>query len=234
MVSGLEGRPALLAVLLGEPLHLKGLSDYKVCVRLKAIASSARYPISLVSAVFGTNRTTLWRWIKRFAAKGLPGLIDESKGYKPRKLNEEQRQQVAGWLKSRSLKVPENIILKFLPAYSPELNPVAKIWQWLKKHVCRNRLFPDMDDLMNTLAEHLANLIPTRFMELCHCSYLLHYKANLVLFGIGFPSWCSRFGKIATIECRKLWHEFVVNYVVILSQAHCKLKIVKGGRKSRR
>jgi hypothetical protein len=30
-----------------------------------------------------------------------------------------------------------------------------------------------MDDLMNTLVEHLANLIPTRFMELCHCSYLL-------------------------------------------------------------
>jgi transposase len=77
---------------------LKGLSDSKVCVRLKAITSSARYPISLVSAVFGTNRTTLWRWIKRFASKGLPGLVDESKGHKPRKLNEEQRQQVAGWL----------------------------------------------------------------------------------------------------------------------------------------
>ncbi|MBU4234531.1 MAG: transposase [Proteobacteria bacterium] len=79
----------------------------------------------------------------------------------------------AGWHKSRSLKVPENIILKSLPAYSPEVNPVEKLWQWLKKRVCRNRLFPDMDDLMNTLTEHLANLIPTRFMELCHCSYLL-------------------------------------------------------------
>ncbi|MBU4234137.1 MAG: helix-turn-helix domain-containing protein, partial [Proteobacteria bacterium] len=39
-------------------------------------AENSPYPISLVSAVFGTNRTTLWRWIKRFASKGLPGLID--------------------------------------------------------------------------------------------------------------------------------------------------------------
>jgi len=77
---------------------LKALPDFKVCIRLRAIISSARYPISLVSAVFGTNRTTLWRWIKRFAAKGISGLADESKGHKPRKLDAEQRQQVAGWL----------------------------------------------------------------------------------------------------------------------------------------
>ena len=59
----------------------------------------------------------------------------------------------AGWHKSNSLKVPDNIVLKSLPPYSPELNPVEKLWQWLKKHVCRNRLFAYLDDLMNTLAE---------------------------------------------------------------------------------
>jgi hypothetical protein len=48
----------------------------------------------------------------------------------------------AGWHKSKSLKVPENIILKSLPPSSPELNPVEKLWQWLKKHVCRNRFMP--------------------------------------------------------------------------------------------
>jgi len=37
----------------------------------------------------------------------------------------------AGWHKAKSLKVPENIILKSLPPYSPELNPVEKLWQWL-------------------------------------------------------------------------------------------------------
>jgi len=80
----------------------------------------------------------------------------------------------AGWHKSTSLKVPKNIVLKSLPPYSPELNPVEKLWQWLKKHVCRNRLLAYMDELMNILAEALINLTPTRFMELCQCSYLLN------------------------------------------------------------
>ncbi len=77
---------------------LKALPDSKVCIRLKAIISSARYPISLVSSVFGTDRTTLWRWIKRFASKGIAGLADEPKGHKPPKLGAEPRQQVASWL----------------------------------------------------------------------------------------------------------------------------------------
>ena len=77
---------------------LKSLPDSKVCIRLKAIISSSRYPISLVSSIFGTDRTTLWRWIKRFASKGIAGLTDEPKGHKPSKLDSEQRQQVARWL----------------------------------------------------------------------------------------------------------------------------------------
>jgi transposase len=77
---------------------LKDLPDCKVCIRLKAIISSARYPISLVSSVWGTDRTTLWRWIKRFTANGVSGLADEPKGHKPPKLGTEQRQQVADWL----------------------------------------------------------------------------------------------------------------------------------------
>jgi len=77
---------------------LKALPDSKVCVRLKAIISSARYSISLVSSVFGTDRTTIWRWSKRFASKGIAGLADKPKGHKPLKLGAEQRQQVANWL----------------------------------------------------------------------------------------------------------------------------------------
>jgi hypothetical protein len=62
---------------------LKTLPDCKVCIRLKAIISSAHHPISLVSSVFVTDQTTLWRWIKRFSSKGIAGLADEAKGHKP-------------------------------------------------------------------------------------------------------------------------------------------------------
>jgi transposase len=80
----------------------------------------------------------------------------------------------AGWHKSKSLKVLENISLKSLPPCSPELKPVEKLWQWLKKHVCRNRPFTLMDDLRDNLTESLATFTPTRLMELCHYSYWLH------------------------------------------------------------
>lgn len=80
----------------------------------------------------------------------------------------------AGWHKSHRLQLPNNIQITYLPPYSPELNPVERLWNWLKKHVCRNRLFACEETLMDVLAENLRFLSPTRLIELCACSYLLH------------------------------------------------------------
>lgn len=77
---------------------LKEAPKYKIGVRLQAIISSARYPMTLVSSIFGTDRTTLRRWIKRFAAQGISGLTDAPKGHRQGKLDKEQRQQIAQWL----------------------------------------------------------------------------------------------------------------------------------------
>jgi transposase len=79
----------------------------------------------------------------------------------------------AGWHKSQGLRVPENIQIEFLPPYSPELNPVERLWKWLKTHVCRNRLFDCEETLMDVLIENLRFLSPSRLTELCACSYLL-------------------------------------------------------------
>ena len=38
----------------------------------------------------------------------------------------------AGWHSSKTLVVPENISLLPLPPYSPELNPVENVWQYLR------------------------------------------------------------------------------------------------------
>ena len=77
---------------------LKDFPDHKVCLRLQAIVSSSRYPISQVSEIFGTSRQTVWRWIKRFKAQGVDGLYDHPKGHKPAKLRAEHREEIAGWL----------------------------------------------------------------------------------------------------------------------------------------
>lgn len=80
----------------------------------------------------------------------------------------------AGWHKSKTLQVPKNIRFHLLPPYSPELNPVEKLWQWLKRHICRNRLFSSEDELMNAVAQELANLEIHKLKDICHCSYLFH------------------------------------------------------------
>jgi transposase len=53
----------------------------------------------------------------------------------------------AGFHKSKELVVPENITIIELPAYSPELNPVENLWQYLRSHYWSNRSYGDYDDL---------------------------------------------------------------------------------------
>ena len=78
----------------------------------------------------------------------------------------------AGWHCPKGLQVPDNIQIEPLPPYSPELNPVERLWQWLRRHVCRNRLFESEEALMDALADSLRDLSPSRLASLCRCSYL--------------------------------------------------------------
>jgi len=49
----------------------------------------------------------------------------------------------AGWHSGKRLRVPDNITLVPLPAYSPELNPVERVWLYLKERFLSLRLLND-------------------------------------------------------------------------------------------
>ena len=49
----------------------------------------------------------------------------------------------AGWHSGKALRVPTNITLVPLPAYSPELNPVERVWLYLKERFLSMRLLND-------------------------------------------------------------------------------------------
>ena len=55
----------------------------------------------------------------------------------------------AGWHISKSLIVPDNITLMPLPPYSPELNPVENLWQYLRQNHLANRVFDSYDDIVD-------------------------------------------------------------------------------------
>jgi len=54
----------------------------------------------------------------------------------------------AGWHGSAALRIPANISLIPLPPYSPELNPVERLWLHLKARFLSHRLHDDYDAIV--------------------------------------------------------------------------------------
>ena len=51
----------------------------------------------------------------------------------------------AGWHTTEQLKMPNNVIVWYLPPYSPELNPVELIWRELRANYFNNKTFETLD-----------------------------------------------------------------------------------------
>jgi hypothetical protein len=54
----------------------------------------------------------------------------------------------AGWHGAKALQVPHNITLLPLPPYSPELNPVENLWQFLKHNFLNARIYDTYDAIV--------------------------------------------------------------------------------------
>ena len=78
----------------------------------------------------------------------------------------------AGWHTAKRLEIPPNICIDYLPPYSPELNPVERLWRWLRRHICRNRLFASEDELMDSLTKALNSFSSPFLASLCKCNYM--------------------------------------------------------------
>ena len=59
----------------------------------------------------------------------------------------------AGWHGAADLVVPANLTLLPLPPYSPELNPVENVWQYLRQNQLSLRVWPDYDAIVATCCE---------------------------------------------------------------------------------
>jgi len=64
----------------------------------------------------------------------------------------------AGWHRAKDLRLPSNVALIFLPPYSPELNPVELVWDYLRDNALGNTPFKSLDELVDALAAGLYHL----------------------------------------------------------------------------
>jgi transposase len=81
----------------------------------------------------------------------------------------------AGWHKSKSLLIPDNVTLVFLPPYSPELNPIERLWLHIKRHTIRNRIYNALSDLEDTVCDFINSLNMEIVMSICNVNYLSSY-----------------------------------------------------------
>ena len=78
----------------------------------------------------------------------------------------------AGWHKSKTLELPENITLLLLPPYSPELNGIERMWAYLRSHYLSHRVFKDYQEWFGAEREAWLELSQSRLQSICQTSWI--------------------------------------------------------------
>lgn len=84
----------------------------------------------------------------------------------------------AGWHGSGALRVPANVTLLPLPPYSPELNPVERVWLYLKERFLSHRLHADYDAIVEAASAAWNRLVAEvgRLTSLCSYPWIPRVK----------------------------------------------------------
>ena len=73
----------------------------------------------------------------------------------------------AGWHKGKELIVPSNIMIIYLPPYSPELNPVERFWEHTQANVLKNKIYSSFDSLEATVCNFINSISRPEIKSLC-------------------------------------------------------------------
>jgi len=80
----------------------------------------------------------------------------------------------AGWHKSKDLKIPDNIKIVYLPPYAPELNPVERLWQYIKSKILKNILYETIGELESVLCSLMKSLLNDTVKSICETQYMFN------------------------------------------------------------
>jgi len=79
----------------------------------------------------------------------------------------------AGWHYSKGLNVPKNIEIIYLPPYSPELNPIERLWLFIKQNTIKNRIYETLQELENSICDFInLKLSPEVLKSVCRVEFL--------------------------------------------------------------
>jgi transposase len=78
----------------------------------------------------------------------------------------------AGWHTANDLAVPGNVTLVPLPPYAPELNPLERVWLYLRERHLSHRLLDDYEAIVAALCQAWTALTRERLHSLTSYTYL--------------------------------------------------------------
>lgn len=81
----------------------------------------------------------------------------------------------AGWHHSQKLKIPHNIEIFLLSPYSPELNPVERLWQELKDKIIKNKVYATIKELEQAVCSFVQTITPQLITSICSVNYMSYY-----------------------------------------------------------
>jgi len=68
--------------------------------------------------------------------------------------------------------IPDNILLLFQPAYSPQVNPIERFCQELKK-LLKWQIFDNLDELRKNLSKYINELTPELISSVSRWTFIL-------------------------------------------------------------
>lgn len=97
------------------------------------------------------NAITCWRFLKHLRAASTRTarrvvVIADNARYHPARLHGDWREQCA-----------QSFALDFLPPYSPELNPIERVWKLTRRRCLHNRYFPQLEEVILAVETEFAN-----------------------------------------------------------------------------
>ncbi len=75
--------------------------------------------------------------------------------------------------KAKSLVLPDNVVCLFLPPYSPELNPIERLWRDLKDHLAWV-LFTPLEELEHYVETIIRQYAKAAIRSLTSYPYFVH------------------------------------------------------------
>jgi hypothetical protein len=80
---------------------------------------------------------------------------------------------------AQNIRFPDNIVMKFIPPYSPELNPMERLWKSMKDNIAENNdIYKDLKEMRDKISGIISQMSNEAVKNLTFSSYIKEYFSD--------------------------------------------------------